>query len=160
MPIDDLDVALFDWRGVKLTFRLPTLELDTNGDIIEDLRFGEDGSLVSNRLDRLITYADIIADRLDAERAKGGLLQAAQQASISGGFTQPAQSPPPAAPPMGATGYAPPTPPDMTCPKCGGALSAPKQTSRGGVRECLQQRGQCQNDKGYPSSVWLQQNRR
>lgn len=158
MPIDDLDVALFEWRNVKLTFRLPTLEQDTNGEIIEDLRFNEDGSLASNRLDCLITYADIIADRLDAERAKGGLLQAAQAAQYV------APSPPPGVPVMGAapagTGYQAPPQADQPCPKCGGALGAVKQTSKGGVRECLQQRGQCQNEKGYPSSVWLQQNRR
>ena len=166
MPNDDLDVALFDWRGVKLTFRLPTLAQDANGEIIEDIRFGDDGSLSSNRVDRLITYADIIADRLDAERAKGGLLQAAQRAVPQAGQWSPPpgyvpSSPPPGVPVMGGggvpTGYAPPPQADQACPQCGGALGGVKQTSRGPLRECLQQVRQCLNAKGYPNSVWLQQ---
>ena len=113
----------------------------------------------SSRLDRLITYADIIADRLDAERAKGGLARAAaflppapQYAPAPQGVPQMGQGTP--------TGYQAPPQADRVCPKCGGGLLPEKQTSRGPVRECAQQRGQCVNDKGYPTSVWTQQGRR
>lgn len=165
MPNDnELDVALFEWRGVKLTFRLPELKQDENGEIIEDIRFGDDGELSSSRLDRLITYADIIADRIDAERAKGGLLQAAQQALYAPPPQQQYAPPPQGVPQMGGggtpTGYQAPPQADRVCPKCGGGLLPEKQTSRGPVRECAQQRGQCVNDKGYPTSVWMQQGRR
>lgn len=162
MPNDDLDVILLDYRGVKLTFRLPVLEQDSNGEIIEDIRFGEDGALSSVRFDRLITYANIAADFLDAERAKGGLLQAAHQMIGGGGGVggPVAYATPPGVPPMGGgvpTGYAPPPVADRTCPKCGGGLLPEKQTSRGPVRECAQQRGVCVNGKGYPNSVWMTQ---
>lgn len=171
MPNDnELDVALFDWRGVKLTFRLPELKQDENGDIIEDIRFGDDGELSSSRLDRLITYADIIADRIDAERAKGGLARAAAFLPLAPQYT-PAPTnaqaaygnayQPQGVPQMGQpTGYQAPQVADRVCPKCGGGLLPEKQTSRGPVRECAQQRGQCVNDKGYPTSVWTQQGRR
>ena len=159
MPNDDLDVALFDWRGVKLTFRVPPETQDANGEIVSEIYYGEGGEPASPRLDKLIAYADIIADKLDAERAKGGLLQAAQQAQ----YTPPQQqyAPPPGVPVMGGggvpTGYAPPPQADQTCPQCGGPLGGVKQTSRGPLRECLQQVRQCLNAKGYPNSVWLQQ---
>ena len=62
-----------------------------------------------------------------------------------------------AAPPQQRTGYAPPPQQDMGCRVCGGDLGPVKQTPRGRVRECLQQHGECKNERGYPTSVWLDQ---
>lgn len=160
MPDKETDVWLYEYRGLKGTFRIPEDEQDSNGEIVSEIYYCEDGTTRSPRVDKAFAYADIIADRLDAERAKGGLLQAAQQATNAEPINQTQYTPPSApagVPAMGGTptGYAAPQQADQVCPQCGGALGPVKQTSRGGVRECLQQLHPCQNNKGYPSSVWL-----
>ena len=151
----ELDCILFDYRGLKFTFRIAPLEQDANGEIIEDIYFEEDGTNRSQRFNRLIEYGNIAADFLDAERAKGGLLQNAHQHATP----EPAGVPVMGQRPQGGTptGYRPAPQQDEGCSVCGGELGPPKQTSRGQVRECLQQYGTCVNDKGYPTSKWLPQ---
>jgi hypothetical protein len=124
------------------------LNTETDGDL-------DDGAAARYNAEALMMQ-DAHAAIFGAGPFNGGLSAAAHDAGLP---PAPTYAPPAGVPAMGGTptGYAPPAQADQVCPQCGGALGPVKQTSRGPLRECLQQVRQCFNAKGYPNSVWLTQ---
>lgn len=118
MDDKELDVILFDYRGLRFTFRLRPPELDANGDPISDMYFADGGTLRSRRFDELMEYGNLIAAALPAS---------------------PAPSPHPPQPSdraaLARTNYAPPPQAQETCPVCGAAGRVIKK-NWGNILEC------------------------
>lgn len=136
-------VILFDYRGLKFTFRLNPPDQNADGDDIEDIYFTEGGQFRSHRVDALLQYGDVIADILDAERAKGG----AQAAAVAHGAVPLPPQPVAYAPgPGGVPTMVPPPAPVPPAPAGAATELCPaewcrqptevKQTKTGGKVQC------------------------
>lgn len=65
----ELDVILFDYRGLKFTYRKRPLDQDADGDEIEDYYYDDAGNMRSHRIDSLLQDGDVLAETLAARNA-------------------------------------------------------------------------------------------